>query len=72
VVTGWGTNPLTLGAYAYARPGYADARRWLAEPVFDGRLSFAGEACHVGLAGTVGGAYLSGVAAAERLLAGAF
>jgi monoamine oxidase len=72
VVTDWGTNPLTLGAYAYARPGYADARRRLAETVFDGRLSFAGEACHVGLAGTVGGAYLSGVAAAERLLAGAF
>jgi monoamine oxidase len=69
VVTDWGRDPLTLGAYAYALPGQAGARVALAEPLWDGRLRFAGEACHVGLAGTVAGAYLSGCHAAEALVA---
>ena len=68
VVTDWGTNRFTLGAYAYARPGHAGARAKLAEPVMDGRLAFAGEACHPSLAGTVGGAYLSGRRAAAEVL----
>lgn len=64
LVTGWGDDPLTLGAYAYATPGNADARARLAEPLADGHLLFAGEACHVGYAGTLAGAWLSGEAAA--------
>ena len=64
VVTRWGDDPLVLGAYAYASPGNADARARLAEPVADGHLLFAGEACHVGYAGTLAGAWLSGQAAA--------
>lgn len=64
VATEWGTDERFLGAYAYARPGQAGARRVLARPLAGGRLVFAGEACQVGLAGTVGGAFLSGREAA--------
>ncbi|MEO8715683.1 MAG: NAD(P)/FAD-dependent oxidoreductase [Acetobacteraceae bacterium] len=64
LVTHWGADPFVRGAYSYARPGEADARAALAEPLADGHLVFAGEACHDGLAGTVGGAWLSGEAAA--------
>ncbi len=65
LTTGWGTDPLFLGAYAYARPGHAGARAELGRPAWDGRLIFAGEACATdGKAGTVAGAYESGVAAA--------
>jgi monoamine oxidase len=67
LVTGWGTDPAFLGAYAYATPGNAGARAALATPIWNGRLSFAGEACAGdGLAGTVAGAYLSGRRAAEE------
>jgi monoamine oxidase len=41
----------------------------LAAPLAGGRLCFAGEACHATLAGTVGGAWLSGEAAARHALA---
>ena len=68
VVTRWASDPLALGSYAYARPGQAGARAILATPLADGRLVFAGEATRTdGLAGTVGGAYLSGVQAAEAV-----
>jgi len=70
VVTGWGTDPLFRGAYAYARPGQAGSRAALAAAFPGERLLFAGEACRAdGLAGTVGGAWLSGRDAAARLLA---
>ena len=66
VATGWGTDPLFLGAYCYARPGATAARDRLAQPLADGRLIFAGEAvAGDGLAGTVGGAYRSGLHAAR-------
>ena len=69
VVTGWGTDPFTLGAYAYAPPGQAGMRGHLAAAFPAERLLFAGEACRIdGLAGTVGGAYLSGTEAATRLM----
>ena len=69
VVTDWGRDPLSAGSYAFAGPGDADARGALAMAFPGQRLVFAGEATRIdGLAGTVGGAYLSGVAAAERLL----
>ncbi len=65
LATGWGTDPLFLGAYAYAKPGHAGARAELGRPAWDGRLIFAGEACATdGKAGTVAGAYESGLAAA--------
>ncbi len=65
VETGWGRDPLTRGAYAYAPPGSAGMRARLAEPVGE-RLVFAGEAVRTdGLAGTVGGAMLAGEQAAS-------
>jgi monoamine oxidase len=67
VATDWGENPAFLGAYAYARPGHADARGALRQPF--GPLLFAGEAwCDDGLAGTVGGAFRSGERAAAMAL----
>ncbi|HWA79403.1 MAG TPA: NAD(P)/FAD-dependent oxidoreductase [Acetobacteraceae bacterium] len=65
LVTHWESDPWARGAYAYARPGRAGARARLAEPLADGRLIFAGEACHEGLAGTLGGAWESGERAAR-------
>jgi monoamine oxidase len=64
----WGQDPAFLGAYAYALPGHAESRAMLGAPVGDGRLIFAGEAVRTdGLAGTVGGAWLSGRDAAEAV-----
>ncbi len=69
LVTGWGADPNFLGAYAFARPGDAGQRGALAAAFPGERMLFAGEASRMdGLAGTVGGAYLSGREAAERLM----
>ena len=68
LVTGWDADPWVRGAYSYAKPGSALARDRLAEPLSDGRLLFAGEACHIGFAGTVAGAWISGQAAARTAL----
>ena len=66
LVADWSADPWARGAYAYALPGHAAARARLAEPFADGRIVYAGEAVATdGLAGTVAGAYNSGVAAAR-------
>ncbi|WP_255467517.1 NAD(P)/FAD-dependent oxidoreductase [Roseomonas sp. HF4] len=64
-VTRWAEDPLFRGAYSHAVPGAQGARRVLAAPLADGRLHFAGEACHPRFAATVAGAWLSGVEAAR-------
>ena len=64
----WGSDPFALGAYSFALPGYADCRATLAEPV-DDRLFFAGEACSLHDFSTAHGGYLTGVAAAEHVIA---
>ena len=64
LVTDWGANPLFLGSYTHARPGHHASRAVLAAPLGEGRLRFAGEACHSRFAGTVAGAWLSGASAA--------
>jgi monoamine oxidase len=69
VVSAWRSDPWSRGVYSHARVGAATARAILSAPLADGRLCLAGEACHDGLAGTVGGAWLSGVAAARHALA---
>lgn len=70
-VSRWGSDPLFLGAYAYARPGHAGSRAELGRPLAGGRLVLAGEACRTdGLAGTVGGAMRDGERAAHAVLAG--
>jgi monoamine oxidase len=71
VTTAWATHQDFRGAYAYARPGHAGARAALGEPLWDGRLAFAGEACAPdGFAGTVAGAYRAGLIAAARMIDG--
>lgn len=69
IVTTWQRDPMARGVYSYARPGRASARGILAQPLAGGRLCLAGEACHARLAGTVGGAWQSGMVAAETALA---
>jgi monoamine oxidase len=69
LVTRWDADPWVRGAYCYAVPGSATARDALAEPVCDGHLMFAGEACHVGFAGTLAGAWISGQTAARTAVA---
>lgn len=66
--TAWGRDPFSRGSYSYARPGHSEARSSLAAPV-DGRLFFAGEACSRHGFSTAHGAYASGVAAAEGVIA---
>ncbi len=69
IITDWGEDPHFLGSYSHAIPGGQAARRVLGEPLADGRLIFAGEACHPRFAATVAGAWLSGKAAARLILA---
>lgn len=64
----WGTDPFSRGSYSYARPGMTDCRTKLAAPV-DERLFFAGEACSPHDFSTAHGAWITGVAAAEQLVA---
>ena len=64
----WGVDPFALGSYSYAKPGFADCRLKLAEPI-DGRLFFAGEACSAGDFSTAHGGWHTGVRAAEEVIA---
>ncbi len=67
--TAWRGDPSIGGAYSAARPGSADRRSDLAQPI-DERLFFAGEATSCDFFSTAHGAYLSGVAAAEAVQLG--
>jgi len=64
----WVLDPLANGSYSCALPGHAGDRAVLARPIED-RLFFAGEACSIEFFGTAHGAYFSGIAAAEQVLA---
>jgi monoamine oxidase len=64
----WVSDPYATGSYSCALPGHAEDRQVLAAPV-DGRLFFAGEACSANFFGTAHGAFITGVAAAERIIA---
>lgn len=66
--TRWREEAWIGGSYSHARVGCAGQRQVLAEPVED-RLFFAGEACSRQDFSTAHGAYATGVAAAERVLA---
>ena len=68
-ITRWATDPFALGAYSYNAVGSTpSARQTLADPL--GRqVFFAGEATHPDHFGTTHGAYLSGLRAAEEILA---
>ena len=67
--TAWRSHPFALGAYSTALPGAAGARSVLARGI-DQRVLLAGEAVHDTLFSTVGGAWDSGIRAADRLIAG--
>ncbi len=67
--TAWCGDPDILGGYSCARPGQADLRAKLSEPLAE-RLFFAGEACSLEAYGTVHGAALSGQTAVEAVAAG--
>jgi monoamine oxidase len=69
VVSGWARDPWARGAYAALRPGCGGAREALSAPIGEGRLHLAGEACHITLAGTLAGAWLSGAQAARSAAA---
>jgi monoamine oxidase len=64
----WGADPFSRGSYSYARPGMTDCRKKLAAPVND-RLFFAGEACSPHDFSTAHGGWITGVAAADQLVA---
>ena len=64
----WGADPFARGSYSYALPGMADCRAALAAPV-NGRLFFAGEACSRGDFSTAHGGWITGVSAAEQVIA---
>lgn len=63
LMTNWGSNPWTRGAYAAARPGLHKARTMLANPLGD-RVFFAGEALGGAYPALLSGAHISGEAAA--------
>jgi monoamine oxidase len=65
--TRWNMEPLALGAFSAAAPGWQGARHILMEPV-ENAVWFAGEAVHETLWGTVGGAWESGEHAADAIL----
>lgn len=64
--TAWRSDPWSRGAYSAAKPGQADARARLAEPVED-RLFFCGEACSATDFATCHGAYMTGLEAADAV-----
>jgi len=68
VVHPWGADPYARGAYSFALVGKTHCRQVLAAPV-DDRLFFAGEACSKHDFSTAHGAYRTGIAAAEQVLA---
>ncbi|NII59218.1 FAD-dependent oxidoreductase [Sphingomonas aerolata] len=67
--TRWRHVPWIGGSYSHARIGCVGQRAVLAEPV-DGRIFFAGEACHREDFSTAHGAYETGVAAARAIIGG--
>ena len=69
LATRWRNEPYIGGSYSHARVGQAGQRGVLAAPV-DGRILFAGEACHPHDFSTAHGAYETGVAAARAIIGG--
>ena len=68
IPTAWESDPWTRGTWACARPGHAQQRTSLAQPI-DDRLFFAGEATDIGGQGTCHGAFHSGARAAREIAA---
>ena len=69
IATNWTSDPWALGAYSHCKPGRADSRKTLSEPLA-GQIIFAGEHCSPDFFSTIHGAHLSGIAAAEKAING--
>ncbi len=68
-ISRWHDDPFARGAYSFHAVGSGpDTRAALAGADWDGLLQFAGEAASPDYPGTVHGAYLSGLAAANAIL----
>ena len=67
LVTRWGADPFSRGAYTSIGLGGAGQSHAVASEPVEGRLFFAGEAMETVYPGTVHGAYLSGMREARRL-----
>jgi monoamine oxidase len=67
-IHGWRRDPLARGSYSFALPGKTSCRQTLAAPI-NSRLFFAGEACSTHDFSTAHGALLTGLAAAEQVIA---
>lgn len=64
----WGSDPLFRGAYSFLPVGsFPDGLGGLQEPVGNGVIWFAGEACHARYSGYLHGAYMSGCEVGERV-----
>lgn len=64
----WNADPFARGSYSYAVPGRSGARAKLAETVED-RIFFAGEACSPDFFTTAHGAFMTGLKAADAIIA---
>jgi monoamine oxidase len=68
LTTHWSTDPYTLGAYAYPRPGNKKSDFDGLSKVIEDCLFLAGEHTLFDYAGTTHGAYMSGLRAAEEVI----
>ncbi|WP_443216901.1 flavin monoamine oxidase family protein [Rhizobium sp. Root708] len=68
VASNWAGTASIGGGYSHALPGHAAARQGLARS-YDDRVFFAGEATHKTDFSTAHGAYVTGLRAAEEVLA---
>lgn len=66
--TRWASNAFSQGSFSYRKAGSSPADRDALAEAVDGRIFFAGEATHARRYGTVHGAYLSGLRAAEEVV----
>jgi len=68
IVSKWGHDPYSLGAYSFMGVGATPADRTMLGKPLEGSLYFAGEAVSENYAATMHGAYESGLAAGRALL----
>lgn len=67
-ITRWGVDPYSYGSFSFPLPEHSAALSQAFLQSIDQQLYFAGEHCHELYAGTVHGAYLSGLETAGRVL----
>lgn len=67
IVSKWGHDPYSLGAYSFMRVGATPADRKMLGKSLEGSLYFAGEAVSENYAATMHGAYESGLAAGREV-----